>query len=191
MYKNHLFVLIEMPLSPLSDYTYGKITNPKPPHLKPHLTKTIIETPNHLKTPCPTISELKELWPWPSQRETMKIKRTYHFLSFTRVIFQAWKLWNDDNNIALVDTTIRDPCFRMEMLRCINVGLLCVQESARDRPTVSTVISMLNGEIVDLPSPKQPAFTETQNIAPNIDPTQQGQIRFSIYNVTITTVLGQ
>jgi hypothetical protein len=121
----------------------------------------------------------------------MKIKRTYHFLSSTHVIFQAWKLWNNDNNIALVDPTIRDPCFRMEMLRCIHVGLLCVQESARDRPTVYTVISMLNGEIVDLPTPKQPAFTETQNIAPNIDPTQQGQIRFSIYNVTITTVLGR
>ncbi|KAK0580221.1 hypothetical protein LWI29_038202 [Acer saccharum] len=47
--------------------------------------------------------------------------------------------------------------------RCIHVGLLCVQEFVKDRPTMSTVISMLNSEIVDLPTPKQPAFTERRN----------------------------
>nr|KJB12757.1 hypothetical protein B456_002G035100 [Gossypium raimondii] len=47
-----------------------------------------------------------------------------------------------------------------EILRCIHVGLLCVQEYAKDRPTISTVISMLNSEISDLNTPKQPAFTQ-------------------------------
>uniref|UniRef100_A0A2N9HRU4 Non-specific serine/threonine protein kinase n=1 Tax=Fagus sylvatica TaxID=28930 RepID=A0A2N9HRU4_FAGSY len=102
----------------------------------------------------------------------------------------AWKLWNDDNIMALLDPTIWDPCFQMEMLRCIHVGLLCVQELARDRPTMSTIISMLNSEILDLPTPKQPAFTERQNPS-NIEPGQQEQIRFSMYNVTVTTVLGR
>ncbi|KAK4588007.1 hypothetical protein RGQ29_019129 [Quercus rubra] len=99
----------------------------------------------------------------------------------------AWKLWNDDNIMALVDPTIWDPCFQMEMLRCIHVGLLCVQELARDRPTVSTIISMLNSEILDLPTPKQPAFTERQ-IASNEEPAQLGQIKSSSCNITITTV---
>ncbi|XP_075664625.1 G-type lectin S-receptor-like serine/threonine-protein kinase At1g11330 isoform X2 [Castanea sativa] len=99
----------------------------------------------------------------------------------------AWKLWNDDNIMALVDPTIWDPCFQMEMLRCIHVGLLCVQELARDRPTVSTIISMLNSEILDLPTPKKPAFTERQ-IASNEEPAQLGQIKSSGCNITITTV---
>jgi hypothetical protein len=99
-------------------------------------------------------------------------------------------LWNDDNIMALLDPTIWDPCFQMEMLRCIHVGLLCVQELARDRPTMSTIISMLNSEILDLPTPKQLAFTERQNPS-NIEPAQQEQIRFSMYNVTVTTVLGR
>ncbi|KAL4639203.1 hypothetical protein ACB092_03G200500 [Castanea dentata] len=99
----------------------------------------------------------------------------------------AWKLWNDDNIMALVDPTIWDPCFQMEMLRCIHVGLLCVQELARDRPTVSTIISMLNSEILDLPTPKQLAFTERQ-IASNDEPAQLGQIKSSSCNITITTV---
>ena len=99
-------------------------------------------------------------------------------------------MWNDDNILALVDPTIWDPCFQMEMLRCIHVGLLCVQEFARDRPAMSTIISMLNSGILDLPTPKQPAFTERQNPS-DIEPGQQEQIRFSMNNVTVTTVLGR
>ena len=75
----------------------------------------------------------------------------------------------------------------MEMLRCIHVGLLCVQELAGDRPTMSTIISMLNSEILDLPTPKQLAFTERQ-IASNEEPAQLGQIKSSSCNITITTV---
>uniref|UniRef100_A0A7N2LN04 Receptor-like serine/threonine-protein kinase n=1 Tax=Quercus lobata TaxID=97700 RepID=A0A7N2LN04_QUELO len=102
----------------------------------------------------------------------------------------AWKLWKDDNIMALVDPTIWDPCFQIDISKCIHVGLLCVQELARDRPNVSTVISMLKSEILDLPTPKQPAFMERQ-IASNIELTQQGQIRFSICNVTTSTVSGR
>ncbi|KAL4625475.1 hypothetical protein ACB092_05G028900 [Castanea dentata] len=102
----------------------------------------------------------------------------------------AWKLWNNDNIMALVDPTIWDPCFQMDISKCIHVGLLCVQELARDRPNVSTVISMLKSEILDLPTPKQPAFMERQ-IVSNLELTQQGQIRFSNCNVTISTVSGR
>lgn len=49
------------------------------------------------------------------------------------------------------------------LLRYINVGLLCVQESAADRPTMSDVVSMLDNESVVLPSPKQPAFSNLRS----------------------------
>ncbi|GKV50499.1 hypothetical protein SLEP1_g57202 [Rubroshorea leprosula] len=103
----------------------------------------------------------------------------------------AWKLWNEDNVLAMVDKLVCDPCHRREILRCIHVGLLCVQEMAKDRPTMSTVISMLNSEIVDLPSPKQPAFILKQ-IMTNVEFSyQHGQQRCSINNVTITNVQGR
>ena len=92
--------------------------------------------------------------------------------------------------MALVDPTIWDPCFQMDISKCIHVGLLCVQELARDRPNVSTIISMLKSEILDLPTPKQPAFME-RKIASNIELTQQGQIRPSICNVTTSIVSGR
>ena len=105
-------------------------------------------------------------------------------------VFQAWKLWKGENSMALVDPAIWDPSFQMEMLRCIHVGLLRMQDSTRDRPIVSTVISMLSSEIADLPTPKQPTFIERE-MASYTDPAQQGQIKSSIYNVTITTVYGR
>ncbi|WCJ42975.1 G-type lectin S-receptor-like serine/threonine-protein kinase At1g11330 [Euphorbia peplus] len=75
----------------------------------------------------------------------------------------AWKLWTESNAVDLKDEILSDPSDEAEIIRCINVGLLCVQDFADDRPNVSTVISMLNSEIVDLPSPNQPAFSERQS----------------------------
>ncbi|WCJ42970.1 G-type lectin S-receptor-like serine/threonine-protein kinase At1g11300 [Euphorbia peplus] len=72
----------------------------------------------------------------------------------------AWKWWIEGKAEALKDSILSDPSDEAEIIRCINVGLLCVQEFAKDRPNVSTVISMLNSEILDLPFPKQPAFAE-------------------------------
>ena len=43
-------------------------------------------------------------------------------------------------------------------LKYVNIGLLCVQENAADRPTMSDVVAMLSNESTALPYPKQPAF---------------------------------
>lgn len=51
---------------------------------------------------------------------------------------------------ALVEST--------EGLRCIHVGLLCVQDLAEDRPTMTEAVSMLCSE-THLPEPKVPLFT--------------------------------
>ncbi|XP_059436884.1 G-type lectin S-receptor-like serine/threonine-protein kinase At1g11330 [Corylus avellana] len=102
----------------------------------------------------------------------------------------AWKMWNADNLVAVTDPIIREPCFEKEILRCIHVGLLCVQEFANDRPSVSIVISMLKSEIVDLPLPKQPAFTERQ-IAPDASSSQHNPSKCSVNNVTVTMVQGR
>ena len=45
-----------------------------------------------------------------------------------------------------------------EVLRCIQVGLLCVQDHAADRPNMSDVVFMLSGES-SLREPKQSTFT--------------------------------
>ncbi|KAK6270353.1 hypothetical protein POUND7_007458 [Theobroma cacao] len=86
---------------------------------------------------------------------------------------------------------VSDPSYdEKEILRCIDVGLLCVQEFAKDRPTMSRVVSMLNSEIVDLPPPKQPAFTERQ-INQDVESFSSNEDRFSLNDVTITDFDGR
>lgn len=49
------------------------------------------------------------------------------------------------------------------MLRCIHVGLLCVQQKPEDRPDISTVVVWLGGEGL-LPDPNQPGFFTERNL---------------------------
>lgn len=44
------------------------------------------------------------------------------------------------------------------MLKCIHIGLLCVQENAADRPTMATIVLMLSSMSLSLPVPSEPAF---------------------------------
>ncbi|KAK6229111.1 hypothetical protein SCA6_018062 [Theobroma cacao] len=95
-------------------------------------------------------------------------------------VYRAWKLWKEDNILGLVDIEASDPSYdEKEILRCIHVGLLCVQEFAKERPTMSRVVSMLNSEIVDLPPPKQPAFTERQ-INQDVESLPNNEDKFSV-----------
>lgn len=88
------------------------------------------------------------------------------------LIGYAYKLWTEDNVILLIDPVIAEPCFLDEIQKCIHVGLLCVQEATKDRPCISTVISMLNSETKDLPRPKEPGFTHRQ-ISMNVGSSSQ------------------
>ncbi|XP_059660325.1 G-type lectin S-receptor-like serine/threonine-protein kinase At1g11330 isoform X2 [Cornus florida] len=112
---------------------------------------------------------------------------SYHDEESLSLLGFAWKLWNEDKIELLIDPTISDSSFQVEILRYIHVGLLCVQDFAKDRPTIFTVLSMLGREIADLPTPKQPAFTEIHGFS-EIGFSQQSERRCSANNVTITTI---
>ncbi|MFS7935652.1 putative non-specific serine/threonine protein kinase [Helianthus anomalus] len=53
----------------------------------------------------------------------------------------------------LTDATLAESSHPSQVLRSIQVGLLCVQQNAGDRPNMSSVIMMLDGERA-LPQPK-------------------------------------
>ncbi|PIA58483.1 hypothetical protein AQUCO_00500431v1 [Aquilegia coerulea] len=56
----------------------------------------------------------------------------------------AWKLWREGNALQLMDQSLQDSCTPDEVKRCIHIGLLCVQDNLDDRPTMSSVVLMLN-----------------------------------------------
>ena len=62
-------------------------------------------------------------------------------------------MWKEDKVYDLMDQTLSEACNTNEFLRCVNVGLLCVQEDPSDRPTMPNAFLMLNSEIATLPIP--------------------------------------
>ncbi|KAI3466599.1 hypothetical protein Pfo_023262 [Paulownia fortunei] len=71
----------------------------------------------------------------------------------------AWRSWCDGTAANVIDPVLRASSGApSDMLRCIHIGLLCVQENAADRPTMSSVVLMLNSFSITLPIPSQPAF---------------------------------
>ncbi|XP_061371244.1 G-type lectin S-receptor-like serine/threonine-protein kinase At1g11330, partial [Gastrolobium bilobum] len=101
----------------------------------------------------------------------------------------VWIQWKEGNVLSLVDH-IYDPSLENHIMRCIHIGLLCVQEFATDRPNMAAVISMLNSEIVDLPPPRQPAFIMWQNMLSSLSSDESLRLH-SINNVSITDIHGR
>lgn len=54
---------------------------------------------------------------------------------------------------------IKESVPRKDVIRCIQVGLLCVQLRVDKRPTMSLVVHMLTGESSDTPQPQEPGFS--------------------------------
>jgi len=71
---------------------------------------------------------------------------------------QAWRLWKDGTPLELLDPSLRDSYSSNEVMRCIQIGLLCVQENPADRPTMASILLVLNSYSVTLLSPNEPAF---------------------------------
>ena len=83
----------------------------------------------------------------------------------------------------IVDSSIKESYVSDEVLRCIQVGLLCVEEEVVDRPTMFAVNLMLSCETT-LPSPKKPAFS-FESPSKKLD-SVIGGASCSINEVTIT-----
>ncbi|XP_028776258.1 cysteine-rich receptor-like protein kinase 10 [Neltuma alba] len=87
----------------------------------------------------------------------------------------AWKLWKDGEPLQLLDPTIRESYTPNEVMRCIHIGLLCVQEDPAERPSMSSIVLMLDSYSVTLPTPSKPAFFVHSGTDPNMPKLLFGQ----------------
>ncbi|KDP38984.1 hypothetical protein JCGZ_00741 [Jatropha curcas] len=87
----------------------------------------------------------------------------YHPDHNLNLLGHAWTLHKEGRSIEMIDTLARNSCNLSEVVRLIHVGLLCVQRSSEDRPSMSTVVFMLGSEGA-LPQPKQPGFFNEREI---------------------------
>ncbi|KAF2913036.1 hypothetical protein DAI22_10g057300 [Oryza sativa Japonica Group] len=75
----------------------------------------------------------------------------------------VWDHWVKGTPLAIVDASLlgdgRGPP-ESEMLKCIQLGLLCVQENPADRPTMLHILVMLHDvDATSFAAPSKPAFT--------------------------------
>ncbi|KAI3680582.1 hypothetical protein L6452_35355 [Arctium lappa] len=79
----------------------------------------------------------------------------------------AYKLWKDNEGEQLIDDRLTLNVPIGEALRWINIALLCVQEDPQDRPTMSTVVFMLEGDqwSANLPMPSEPQLSFARFVA--------------------------
>ncbi|KAF8085882.1 hypothetical protein N665_0643s0011 [Sinapis alba] len=78
--------------------------------------------------------------------------------SLRNLVTYVWRLWNNESLLELVDPAIGENYDKHEVIRCIHIGLLCVQENPADRPTMSTIFQMLTNTSISLHVPQPPGF---------------------------------
>ncbi|KAG5541640.1 hypothetical protein RHGRI_021468 [Rhododendron griersonianum] len=107
-------------------------------------------------------------------------------------VYKAWDLWREGKALDIVDSLLLgdgdESILASQMLLCIHIGLLCVEESATDRPTMSDVDFMLCNETALLP-PKQPAFVMNSSVqsGPDSSSTTTGAAP-SLNDVTVSSI---
>ncbi|KFK40699.1 hypothetical protein AALP_AA2G029700 [Arabis alpina] len=86
-----------------------------------------------------------------------KISRFSYGKEAKTLLAYAWESWSENGGIDLLDQDLADSCHPLEVKRCVQIGLLCIQHQPGDRPNTIDLLSMLTSTS-DLPPPKQPTF---------------------------------
>ncbi|CAO1941617.1 unnamed protein product [Urochloa humidicola] len=103
----------------------------------------------------------------------------------------AWQLWREGRESELIDLRLGVCGEVANIVRCIKVALLCVQDSATDRPTMADVLAMLAARdgAASLPVPKLPQQLSSSGLLEM--QTHMYPSTCSVNDVSITTMQGR
>ena len=85
-------------------------------------------------------------------------------------------------------SSFAENCSLNEVLRCIQVGLLCVQDNPNARPLMSSTVFMLENETALLPTPKEPVYFRKRKY--EIE-DQRDNVEISLNGMTMTMQEGR
>ncbi|XXG69380.1 hypothetical protein AAC387_Pa06g2267 [Persea americana] len=116
-----------------------------------------------------------------------KNNRFYVLGNAQSLLQYTWRLWNEGRGLEVLDPLMLESCSTSEALRWIHIGLLCVQEDAADRPTMSTIVVMLGSENVTLPQPTRPAFSVGRGVIPSASgQSSSSAVTCSVNEITVS-----
>ncbi|KAK4726258.1 hypothetical protein R3W88_031175 [Solanum pinnatisectum] len=108
---------------------------------------------------------------------------------FDDLLVHAWKLWKDGRAMELVDPSlIGDSNSMSKIMRCIHIGLLCVQIDLDGRPTTTLISHILSTDSTILSEPNQPASFKDYSRLGNIDQLKSNFILSSSFEELITEI---
>ncbi|KAL7157783.1 hypothetical protein ABFS83_02G100100 [Erythranthe nasuta] len=86
-----------------------------------------------------------------------------HLLTLT------WNNWREGTIENMIDPILRaaGTGSLRDMIKCIHIGLLCVQQNAAKRPTMASILLMLNSSTMTMPVPSEPAFLNASFFSPD------------------------
>ncbi|KAM3393209.1 hypothetical protein ACQJBY_014072 [Aegilops geniculata] len=85
-------------------------------------------------------------------------------MGFPSLIVYSWNMWQEGRADELPDSSIMDTCSLDEVVLCIHLALLCVEENPDDRPLMSYVVFVLENGSTTLPAPNRPAYFARRRI---------------------------
>ncbi|CDP21825.1 unnamed protein product [Coffea canephora] len=91
--------------------------------------------------------------------------------------------WRHGEPLALLDSSIGDSFAKNEVIQCIQLGLLCVEEYVSKRPSMASLVNMLNCSSVTLPTPHRPAVFRShgsESMVEEVEVEQSNTERISI-----------
>ncbi|KAJ0983347.1 hypothetical protein J5N97_011602 [Dioscorea zingiberensis] len=98
------------------------------------------------------------------------------------LVSHVWRHWHEGTALELMDRQVGDGFPAEQVLRCMHVGLLCVQEDLNKRPSMASVVNMLSSYSTSLPTPLIPGFftrsnttMESDENSGNVDHLQSGE----------------
>ncbi|XP_039168140.1 cysteine-rich receptor-like protein kinase 10 isoform X2 [Eucalyptus grandis] len=97
----------------------------------------------------------------------------------------AWNQWRDGTPLKVLDPAIVDSNSRDQVLRCLHICLLCIQEDPAVRPTMTTIVLLLSSNSITPPSPQHPAFF-VQMKGPESDQSTKRIMPLSINDMSLT-----
>ncbi|KAH0699861.1 hypothetical protein KY284_014076 [Solanum tuberosum] len=100
--------------------------------------------------------------------------------SLEDLLSYAWMNWREETTTNLIDPMLRGSSgMARDIMRCIHIALLCVQENISDRPTMAAVVLMLSSLSLNLPLPSGPAYYTHNDISSEISLIQEYNSRSS------------
>ena len=145
---------------------------------------------NHIQCPGYSYNPAKQSWDKNKSKLGMKQKSKSTTDIYVFDLFKAWRLWIEDKATELIDKSLGNKCtLSDQVLRCIHVGLLCVQQRPEDRPDMSSVVLMLSSESL-LPKPRQPGFY-MEKALPEADSSSTKLEPCSTNEISITMLMGR